>query len=76
MQQVAVIGAGTIGASWAAYFLSRGLDVTASDPAPGGEAFARPKPSPLALAERYRCMKELAKSEGETKAPSGLWPGP
>ena len=31
---VAVIGAGTIGASWAAYFLSRGLAVTASDPAP------------------------------------------
>lgn len=39
--KVAVIGAGTIGASWAAYFLSRGLDVTASDPAPEAEAFAR-----------------------------------
>jgi carnitine 3-dehydrogenase len=39
--KVAVIGAGTIGASWAAYFLSRGLDVTASDPAPNAEAFAR-----------------------------------
>jgi 3-hydroxyacyl-CoA dehydrogenase len=34
---VAVIGAGTIGASWAAYFLSRGLEVTASDPSPGAE---------------------------------------
>ena len=33
--RVAVIGAGTIGASWAAYFLSRGLEVSASDPAPG-----------------------------------------
>ncbi len=31
---VGVIGAGTIGASWAAYFLSRGLAVRASDPAP------------------------------------------
>jgi carnitine 3-dehydrogenase len=41
VNKVAVIGAGTIGASWAAYFLSRGLDVTASDPAPEGEAFAR-----------------------------------
>src|SRR5260370_35585626 len=40
-KQVAVIGAGTIGASWAAYFLSRGLSVTASDPAPNGEAFIR-----------------------------------
>jgi 3-hydroxyacyl-CoA dehydrogenase len=36
-----VIGAGTIGASWAAVFLARGLDVTASDPAPDGEAFLR-----------------------------------
>src|SRR5258708_22864721 len=41
VQRVAVIGAGTIGASWAAYFLSRGLEVTASDPAPHGEDFAR-----------------------------------
>lgn len=35
---VAVIGAGTIGASWAAYFLSRGLEVVASDPSPGAES--------------------------------------
>jgi 3-hydroxyacyl-CoA dehydrogenase len=33
--RVAVVGAGTIGASWAAYFLSRGLEVVASDPSPG-----------------------------------------
>ncbi len=38
---VAVVGAGTIGASWAAYFLSRGLRVTASDPGPQGERFVR-----------------------------------
>ena len=41
VQRVAVIGAGTIGASWAANFLARGLEVTASDPAPEGEAFLR-----------------------------------
>jgi 3-hydroxyacyl-CoA dehydrogenase len=40
-QRIAVIGAGTIGASWAAAFLSRGHDVTAYDPSPNGEAFAR-----------------------------------
>jgi len=40
-QRIAVIGAGTIGASWAAYFLARGFDVAAYDPAPNGEAFAR-----------------------------------
>ena len=34
IRRVAVIGAGTIGASWAAYFLSRGLTVAVSDPSP------------------------------------------
>jgi carnitine 3-dehydrogenase len=41
VKHVAVIGAGTIGASWAAYFLARGLSVVASDPAPNGEDFIR-----------------------------------
>jgi carnitine 3-dehydrogenase len=36
-----VIGSGTIGASWAAVFLARGLTVAASDPAPGAEAYLR-----------------------------------
>src|SRR5471030_1101472 len=40
-QRIAVIGAGTIGASWAAAFLARGHDVTAYDPSPNGAAFAR-----------------------------------
>lgn len=40
-KRVAVIGAGTIGASWAACFLARGLEVSAYDPSPNGEAFAR-----------------------------------
>jgi 3-hydroxyacyl-CoA dehydrogenase len=41
VSRVAVVGTGTIGASWAAYFLARGLDVAAADPAPGAEAFLR-----------------------------------
>ncbi len=41
IRRVAVIGAGTIGASWAAYFLARGLIVRASDPAPAAEGFMR-----------------------------------
>jgi carnitine 3-dehydrogenase len=40
-QRVAVIGAGTIGASWAAIFMARGHEVGVSDPSPQGEAFAR-----------------------------------
>ena len=34
---VALVGTGVIGASWAAAFLARGLDVIATDPAPGAE---------------------------------------
>jgi 3-hydroxyacyl-CoA dehydrogenase len=41
IRRVAVIGAGTIGASWAAYFLSRGLSVSASDPSPGAPDLMR-----------------------------------
>jgi carnitine 3-dehydrogenase len=34
IRRVAVVGTGTIGMSWAAAFLARGLEVSASDPAP------------------------------------------
>ena len=36
---VAVLGAGTIGASWAANFLAQGLTVAVSDPAPHAQEF-------------------------------------
>lgn len=35
VKSIGIIGTGTIGASWASYFLSRGYDVTAWDPADG-----------------------------------------
>ena len=38
-QRIAVIGAGTIGASWAAIFLARGHDVAASDPSTNGDSY-------------------------------------
>ena len=41
IERVAVIGAGTIGASWAAFFLARGLRVAASDPAPQAQPAMR-----------------------------------
>jgi len=41
IRRVATIGTGTIGASWTAVFLARGLTVSASDPAPGAETFLR-----------------------------------
>src|SRR5690242_5847584 len=41
IQRVAVVGTGTIGMSWAAIFLARGLTVSATDPAPEAEARLR-----------------------------------
>ena len=41
IKRIAVVGTGVIGASWAAYFLARGLDVSATDPMPGAEAKLR-----------------------------------
>lgn len=41
VKTVAVIGCGTVGASWAALFLAHGLDVQATDPSPAAEAYLR-----------------------------------
>ena len=41
IQNVAIVGTGVIGASWAAYYLSRGFDVIATDPAPNAETNLR-----------------------------------
>jgi carnitine 3-dehydrogenase len=35
--RIGVVGTGVIGAGWAAYFLAKGFDVSASDPADGAE---------------------------------------
>ena len=41
IQKIAIVGTGVIGASWAALFLARGLNVVATDPAPNAEANLR-----------------------------------
>lgn len=41
VKSVGIVGTGVIGASWAAFFLARGFDVRASDPADGAEAKLR-----------------------------------
>src|SRR4051812_31793953 len=41
VRRIAVVGTGVIGASWAAYYLSHGFDVVATDPAAGAEANLR-----------------------------------
>jgi carnitine 3-dehydrogenase len=37
VRRIAIVGTGVIGASWAAYYLSRGFDVVATDPGPQAE---------------------------------------
>jgi len=41
IKNVAIVGTGVIGASWAAQYLARGLDVIATDPAPNAETSLR-----------------------------------
>ena len=41
VRRIAIVGTGTIGASWATHYLAHGFDVTATDPAPGAEAALR-----------------------------------
>lgn len=41
IKTVAIVGTGVIGASWAAQYLARGLDVVATDPAPNAESNLR-----------------------------------
>ena len=57
--RVAIIGAGTIGASWAAYFLSRGIAVTAYDPSPGAPDLIR-----RTIAAAWPILQRLGATEG------------
>jgi carnitine 3-dehydrogenase len=41
VRRIAIVGTGVIGASWAAQYLARGLDVIATDPGPNAEASLR-----------------------------------
>jgi 3-hydroxyacyl-CoA dehydrogenase len=41
VQRIAIVGTGVIGASWAAYYLARGIDVVATDPGPQAEVNLR-----------------------------------
>jgi 3-hydroxyacyl-CoA dehydrogenase len=41
IRRIAIVGTGVIGASWAAQYLARGIDVVATDPAPNAEVNLR-----------------------------------
>ena len=59
VQRVAVVGTGVIGASWVAYFLARGLDVTATDPADGAEERLR-----AAVARHWPTLQAMGLAAG------------
>ena len=59
IRRAAVIGTGVIGASWATCFLARGLDVAATDPAPGAEAALR-----ATVAAQWPAMEAMGLAPG------------
>jgi 3-hydroxyacyl-CoA dehydrogenase len=59
---VAVVGTGVIGASWAAQYLARGLDVVATDPAPNAEANLRKY-----VDEAWGQLEEIGLSPGASR---------
>jgi carnitine 3-dehydrogenase len=61
-RRVAVVGTGLIGSRWAAFFLSRGLDVAAFDPAPGAEERLRD-----VVARCWPALERLGAAQGASQ---------
>ena len=59
VQRVGVLGAGTIGASWTAWFLARGMTVDVWDPRPEAEAYVR-----RTIADAWPAMARLGMAAG------------
>jgi 3-hydroxyacyl-CoA dehydrogenase len=62
IRRVAVVGTGVIGASWAAQYLARGLDVLATDPAPTAEANLRKY-----IDDAWTQLEEIGLSQGASR---------
>jgi 3-hydroxyacyl-CoA dehydrogenase len=69
-RRVAVIGAGVIGAGWAALFLARGLDVVAFDPDPGAPQRLR-----RAVDEAWPSLIRLGLADGADRSRFGFATG-
>ncbi|WP_295530485.1 3-hydroxyacyl-CoA dehydrogenase NAD-binding domain-containing protein [uncultured Pseudacidovorax sp.] len=63
IRRVGIVGTGVIGASWAAFFLARGLDVSATDPAPGAEDRLR-----AAVDRHWPTLQRMGLAEGASPA--------
>ena len=62
IRRAAVIGSGVIGSGWAARCLARGLDVVATDPAPGAEARLR-----AAVDNAWPALERLGLARGASR---------
>jgi len=62
VRRIAIVGTGVIGASWAAQYLARGLDVVATDPAPNAEANLRKY-----VDEAWPVLTEIGLSPGASR---------
>src|SRR5580693_2336632 len=62
IRRVAVVATGVIGASWAAQYLARGLDVVATDPAPNAEDNLRKY-----VDEAWEQLEEIGLSAGASR---------
>ncbi len=63
VSRVAIVGTGVIGAGWAARCLARGLEVVASDPAPGAEQRLR-----AAVDQAWPSLRKLSLAPGADPA--------
>ena len=63
IRRIAIVGTGVIGASWAALFLAKGLEVVATDPAPGAEKRLRDF-----AANAWPTLERLGLSAGASQA--------
>ncbi len=62
IRNVAIVGTGLIGASWAAQYLASGLDVIATDPAPNAEANLR-----KSVDEAWKLLSEIGLASGANR---------
>ena len=62
VQQIALVGTGTIGAAWAAHFLAQGLDVIATDPGSSAEEKLR-----MAVDAAWPSLTQLGLAKGASR---------
>ena len=62
VKSIGIVGTGVIGASWAAFYLSRGFDVRATDPADGAEGRLRDL-----VASYWPTLEQLGLSRGASR---------